>query len=195
MSGNKSIVSFFSMKLIKTVLEYKKREKIMVSFAYVVSADYLFKNKKDCSTSTLLSTRYCWYHVLKVYLFHFFLIQDWNINSSKFQSNERLVSKDELCCLNNLTTLLYGKPSRRQIPVLWLVLSQSGFCSTGCFLGNGPICVFLFWSKAGKFKICNQDSEKNVWKLSFFTLKLPAEARKIEIFPKFQRWMKKTNIF
>ena len=34
-----------------------------------------------------------------------------------------------------------------------------------------------------------------MWKLSFFTLKLPAEAKKIEIFPKFQRWMKKTNIF
>ena len=26
-------------------------------------------------------------------------------------------------------------------------------------------------------------------------MKLPAEAKKIEIFPKFQRWMKKTNIF
>ena len=56
--------------------------------------------------------------------------------------------------------LLYGKPSPRQIPVLWLVLSRSGFCSTDRFHGNGPIRVFLFWSKAGKFKICNQNSEK-----------------------------------
>jgi len=56
--------------------------------------------------------------------------------------------------------LLYGKPSPRQIPVLWLVLSQSVFCSTDRFHGNGPICVFLFWSKAGKFNICNQGSEK-----------------------------------
>ena len=31
--------------------------------------------------------------------------------------------------------------------------------------------------------------------LSFFTLKLPEEAKKIEIFQKFQRWMEKTNIF
>ena len=31
--------------------------------------------------------------------------------------------------------------------------------------------------------------------MSFFTLKLPKEAKKIEIFPKFQRRMKKTNIF
>lgn len=36
--------------------------------------------------------------------------------------------------------------------------------------------VFLFWSEAGISKI------------------LPEEAKKIEIFPKFQRKMKKTNI-
>ena len=82
--------------------------------------------------------------------------------------------------------LLYGKPSLRQIPVLWLVLSLSGFCSTDRFHGNGPTHVFLFWSEAGKFKICNQNSEKNLWILSFFTVKLPEEAKKIEIFPKFQ---------
>ena len=39
-------------------------------------------------------------------------------------------------------------------------LSQSGFCSTDRFHGNGPIHVFLFWSKAGKFNLCNQDREK-----------------------------------
>ena len=82
----------------------------------------------------------------------------------------------------------------RQIPVLWLVLSRSGFCSTDRFHGNSPIRVFLLWSEAGKFKICNQNRKK-VWILTFFTLKLPQEADKIEIFPKFQRWMKKTNIF
>ena len=89
--------------------------------------------------------------------------------------------------MKNKQYLLYGKPSLRQIPVLWLVLSWSGFYSTDRFHGNGPIRVFLFWSKAGKFKICNQDSEKKVWKFSFFTLKLPAEAKKIENFPKLQR--------
>ena len=56
--------------------------------------------------------------------------------------------------------LLYGKPSSRQIPVLGLVLSRSGFCSTDRSHGNGPICVFLYWSKARKFKICNQDNKK-----------------------------------
>ena len=55
---------------------------------------------------------------------------------------------------------MYGKASSRQIPVLWLVLSRSGFCGTDRFHGNGPIRVFLFWSKGGKFNICNQDSEK-----------------------------------
>ena len=44
--------------------------------------------------------------------------------------------------------------------MLWLVLSRSGFCSTDRFHGNGPIRVFLFWSEAGKFNICNQDSQK-----------------------------------
>ena len=41
------------------------------------------------------------------------------------------------------------------VPVLSLVLSRSGFCSTDHFHGNGPVRVFLFWSKAGKFNICN----------------------------------------
>ena len=39
---------------------------------------------------------------------------------------------------------------------------------------------FCFWSEAGKFKICNQNSEKRLWILSFFTVKLPEEAEKIE---------------
>ena len=36
---------------------------------------------------------------------------------------------------------------------------------------------------------------KNLQPKLLFTLKLPEEAKKIEIFPKFQRWMKQTNIF
>jgi len=54
------------------------------------------------------------------------------------------------------------------------------------FHGNGPTRVFLFWSEAGKFQICNQNSEKKLWILSIFTVKLPEEAKGIEIFPKFQ---------
>ena len=117
-----------------------------------------------------------------------------SIWSTSFLCKEKKLFFNNIMCMHGLMQtgkqlsqrkyyhLLYGKPSSRQIPVLWLVLSR-------------PIRVFLFWSKAGKLKICNQDSEKKVWKLSFFTLKLPAEAKKIEIFPKFRRWTKKTNIF
>jgi len=56
--------------------------------------------------------------------------------------------------------LLHGKPSLRQIPVLWLVLSRSGFCSTDRFHGNGPIRVFLFLSEAGKFKFATKTANK-----------------------------------
>ena len=56
--------------------------------------------------------------------------------------------------------LLYGKPYLREISVLWLVLSRSGFCSTDRFHGNDPMRVFLFWSEAGKFKICNQNRRR-----------------------------------
>ena len=84
--------------------------------------------------------------------------------------------------------ILYGKASFRQIRAIWLVLFQSGFCSMY------PSRVFLFWSKAGKFKICDQNSEKKMWILSFSIAKLPEKAKKIEILRRFQRWMKKKNI-
>ena len=89
-----------------------------------------------------------------------------------------------------VNNLLYSKTSL----ALWLVISRSGFCSTDRFHGNGPSRVFLCWSKAGKFKICNQNSEKKIWILSFFKAKLPKKAKKFEFLLRFQRWMKKTNI-
>ena len=55
---------------------------------------------------------------------------------------------------------LYGKPSPRKIPVLWLVLSRSGFCSKDHFHGNGPIRVFLFWSKAAHSKFATKTTKK-----------------------------------
>ena len=43
-----------------------------------------------------------------------------------------------------------------------IVLGKS-LCSDWFFLGQDfAIRVFLFWSEAGKFKICNQNSEKKV---------------------------------
>ena len=55
-----------------------------------------------------------------------------------------------------------------QIPVLWLVLSRSGFFSTYRFHGNGPNRVFLIWS------------ERKTVNIAFFTVKLPEEAKKVE---------------
>ena len=56
--------------------------------------------------------------------------------------------------------------------------------------GNGPSRYFCFGAiKAGKFKICNQNSEKEMWILSFF-MKLPEKAKKIETLLRFQRWKK-----
>ena len=94
----------------------------------------------------------------------------------------------------NKRYLLYGKASLRQIRALWLVLARSGFCSTDRVHGNGPRRVFLFWSKAGNFKIAIRTAKKKMWTLSFFIAKLPEKAKKIEILLRFQRWMKKTNI-
>ena len=61
------------------------------------------------------------------------------------------------------------------------VLGKS-LCSDWFFLvqdfavRNGPTRVFFFWSEAGKFNICNQNSEKKkLWILSFFIVKLPEE--------------------
>ena len=80
------------------------------------------------------------------------------------------------------------------------VLGKS-LCSEWFFLGqdfavhgNGPIRVFLFGAKPAISKFATKTAEKKSI-LSFFTLKLPEVAEKIEIFPKFQRWMKKTSIF
>ena len=77
--------------------------------------------------------------------------------------------------------------------MFWLVLSRSGFCSTDRFHGKGSTRVFLFWSEAHKFKICYQISEKKkqLWILSFFIVKLPEEAKKIENFPK-DGWRRRT---
>ena len=94
-----------------------------------------------------------------------------------------------------VNNLLHGKTSLRQICALWLVLSRSGFCSTNLFHGNGPSGVFLFWSKAGKFKICNQNSEKTVNIVIFYSETYQKKLKRLPNFlVRFQRWMKKTNI-
>ena len=72
--------------------------------------------------------------------------------------------------------LSYGKASLRQIPVLWLVLSRSGFCSADRFQ---PM-YFCFGTKAANLNL-QAKQRKKLWTLSFFRAKLPEKAKKIEI--------------
>ena len=96
---------------------------------------------------------------------------------------------------SNKIYLLYGKPSRRQtLCSAWFFLGQDFAVRT---ISMEPVqsVYFCFGAKMANSKFATKTAKKKVWILSFFTLKLPEEAEKIEIFPKFQRWMEKTNIF
>ena len=46
---------------------------------------------------------------------------------------------------------------------------------------------FCFGAKPANSKFATKIAKKRLWIMSFFTLKLSEEAKKIEIFPKFQR--------
>ena len=63
---------------------------------------------------------------------------------------------------NVIIFLFYGKTNQAIGPALRLVLTLLGLCSTDHFHGNGPSRVLLLWSKAGKFKIGYQNSEKKM---------------------------------
>ena len=76
------------------------------------------------------------------------------------------------------------------------VLGKS-LCSDWLFLGfhgNGPNPVFLFWSEAGKFKICYQNSEKK--KVNDVILHMEIIRRSDKSFKFFQnfkgRWRRRT---
>ena len=61
--------------------------------------------------------------------------------------------------------LLYGKPSSTQIPVLGLVLSRSGFCSTDRFHGPFPTIqstYFCFEARLANSKFATETARKNV---------------------------------
>ena len=48
------------------------------------------------------------------------------------------------------------------VPVLSLVLSRSGFCSTDRFHGNGPIRVFCFGAKPANSTFATKAAKKKV---------------------------------
>ena len=76
----------------------------------------------------------------------------------------------------------------------WFFLSQD-FAVWTVSMEMVQSVYFCFGARPANSTFATKTAKKKVWKLSFFTLKLAAEAKKIEFFPKFQRWLKKTNIF
>ena len=70
---------------------------------------------------------------------------------------------------------LFGKASLRQIHGLWLVVSQSGFCSTDRILGNrrkrSKQCITCFGAKPANLTSPTKTAKK-FGLLSFFTAKL-----------------------
>ena len=52
---------------------------------------------------------------------------------------------------------------------------------------------FCFGAKPANSEFATKTGKKTV-NIVIFTVNLPEEAKEIEIFPKFQRWVKKTNI-
>ena len=73
----------------------------------------------------------------------------------------------------------------------WFFLGQDFAVRTISMETLQPV-YFCLGAKPANSKFASK--RKKLWILSFFTVKLPEEAKKIEIFPKFQRWMKKMNI-
>ena len=61
-------------------------------------------------------------------------------------------------------------------------------------VSNVPSRVFLFWSIYPTISKFATKTANKMWILSFFIAKLPEKAKRIEIFVRFQRWMKKKNI-
>ena len=76
----------------------------------------------------------------------------------------------------------------------WFFLGQD-FAARTVSMETVQSVYFCFGAKPANSTFASKTAKNKVWKLSFFTLKLTAEAKKIEFFPKFQRWMKKRNIF
>ena len=78
----------------------------------------------------------------------------------------------------------------------WLVLSRSGFCTYGTdHMETVQAVYFCFGVKPANSNFATKTAKKKMWILSFFIAKLPEKAKKTEFLLRFQRWMKKTNIF
>ena len=94
----------------------------------------------------------------------------------------------KLNCLYYMANPVFGKSLCSD----WFFLGQDFAVRT---VETVQSVYFCFEANPANSKFETKTKRKKVWILSFFTLKLLEEAKKIEIFPKFQRWMEKTNIF
>ena len=66
----------------------------------------------------------------------------------------------------------------------WFFLGQDFAVRTVSMETVQPV-YFCFGVKPANSKFATKTAKKKLWILSFFTVKLPEEAKKIEIFPKF----------
>ena len=55
------------------------------------------------------------------------------------------------------------------------------------------LCIFVL-ERSWQIQNLQPKQRKKTVNIVIFTVNLPEEAKEIEIFPKFQRWVKKTNI-
>ena len=68
----------------------------------------------------------------------------------------------------------------------WFFLGQD-FAVRTVSIETVQSVYFCFGAKPANSKFATKTAKKKMWIMSFFTLKLSEEAKKIEIFPKFQR--------
>ena len=120
------------------------------------------------------------------------------------------IQLDDKLCLCNFQQSKWKKVSLKVpiTPKIFLARNKSFYymanpvlgkslCSDWFFLGQDfavrtvstetvqPV-YFCFGAKPANSKFATKTAKKKLWILSFFTGKLPEEAKKIEIFPKFQ---------
>ena len=128
----------------------------------------------------------------------------WHIVISRFHGIDSFVhgeiNTQTTCCSDNI---LFGNRNNNRLYHMANPVLGKSLCSDWFFLGQdlqyGPFpwkrsnpCIFVL-ERSRQIQNLQPKQRKKVWISLFFTLKLPEEAEKIEFFPKFQSWMKKTT--
>ena len=91
--------------------------------------------------------------------------------------------------------LLYGKPSLRQIPVLWLFFFSVRILQHGPFAWKrSNLCIFVLEQSRQIQHLQPRQRKKSV-KIVILHIETTSRSQKDWKFSEFQRWMKKMNIF